>query len=216
MNSAIIVAGGHGTRLNQITPKQFLIVEKQEILDYSVTTFFNHHKINEVIIVCPPEWVNHVRHNHQYCHIVVGGDTRQKSSQNGIAACNPDAQNILIHDAARPLVSPTIISNCLTALEKYACAVPVININDSTIFVEQSSIYYLDRSHLKRVQTPQGFKAELIREVIKRSNIGTDEFSQVLKFKPNSSYALIPGEIDNFKITTEKDLSLFKYIISYR
>ena len=70
MNSAIIVAGGKSSRINCSTPKQFISINGKEILNYSVTTFLKHPKINEVIIVCRKEWINHVKSHYKKCKII--------------------------------------------------------------------------------------------------------------------------------------------------
>ena len=70
MNSAIIVAGGDSSRIDDIIPKQYIILDGREILNYSATTFLNHPAIDEVVIVCKPEWINHVTSHYQKCKIV--------------------------------------------------------------------------------------------------------------------------------------------------
>jgi len=177
-------------------------------------TFQDHPDIDEVIIVCSDSWLPHVTAHYQTCRVVPGGALRRQSALNGVNSCNPNSVNILIHDAARPLVSGEIISNCLRALEAYSCAVPVIDVQDSTISIDNNSIKYLNRDFLKRIQTPQGFRAPLICEVLRDNQEGTDELSQVLKVYPQISYILFPGELRNIKITTEDDLQFVSHLLS--
>ena len=79
MNSAVIVAGGTGSRIKGDTPKQFIKLNGEEILSYSVTTFLNHPQIEEVVIVCHPDWIEHVISTYPECIVTGGGERRQDS-----------------------------------------------------------------------------------------------------------------------------------------
>ena len=176
MNSAVIVAGGSGDRFDKEIPKQFIKIHSQEILSYSVKTFLKHPKIDEVVIVSHPEWMEHVSTQYPECNVVSGGARRQHSSLNGVTATSSKAINVLIHDAVRPFVTENIISDCLDALENNDGSAPVISPTDSLVKWDGQQAIVVDRSNIKIVQTPQGFKKTIISDVLKSDISGTGQF----------------------------------------
>lgn len=210
MNSAVIVAAGSGNRLGQRTPKQFIPIHGQEILSYSVNTFFKHPKIDEVIIVTHPNWMDHVIQKYPRCQVVKGGQSRHASSLNGVLATSTKSINVLIHDAARPFISKEIISNCLMALENFDGSAPCISPNDSLIKWDGKKASFLNRKNIQLIQTPQCFKKEFILNILNQKTSGTDEIGMVLNISPNSKLNFVKGNVKNNKITTTNDLNYFK------
>ena len=208
MNSAVIVAGGSSSRFGGDIPKQFIKIDGQEILSFSVHTFNTHPQIDEVIIVCHPDWKKHVIKNYLDCVVGEGGQRRQDSSLKGVRAVSGESENVLIHDAVRPFVSKKIISDCLSALENSDGSAPIMNVSNSLIQLEKEKATYVDRSQIREVQTPQCFRKELIIEALSSDIEGTDDIGIVLRLFPESKLSFIPGNRDNFKITTERDLQV--------
>ena len=206
MNSAVIVAGGKGIRLGLDLPKQFHDLCGREIISYSVETFLNHPEIHEVIIVTPYDWVDHVTKNYPKCIVVEGGTKRQDSSLNGVLATNIESENILIHDAVRPFVTAKVISDCLNSLEKAHVSVPIMDSTNSLIELNDKQVSFVDRNHIKTVQTPQCFKRALILEVLNSSIDGTDEVGMLLKYNPKKKIEFVKGDSSNLKITSPTDL----------
>ena len=208
MNSAVIVAGGLGTRFGNKIPKQFVKINNQEILSFSVNTFLDHPQIDEVIIVCYPDWKEHVITNYPNCIVVEGGQRRQDSSMKGVSVVSDKSEHVLIHDAVRPFVSKKIISDCLSALENSDGSAPIMNVSNSLIQLGKEKATYVDRSQIREVQTPQCFRKELISEALSSDIEGTDDIGIVLRLFPESKLSFIPGNRDNLKITTERDLQV--------
>jgi len=206
VNSAIIVAGGTGSRFGGDIPKQFMEIGSKEILSYSVETFSNHAEIQEVIIVCHKDWIEHTNKNYKNCTIVMGGEKRKKSSLNGVLATDMNSENILIHDAARPMISSKIISDCLSALKYSDASAPVIDSTNSLVNLEENQVLFVNRKNIKLVQTPQCFKRNLILDVLNSSIEGTDEIGMLLNFDNSKKILLVDGEANNIKITTKIDL----------
>ena len=206
MNSAVIVAGGRGIRLELDLPKQFHDLCGREIISYSVETFLNHPEIHEVIIVTPYDWVDHVTQNYPKCIVVEGGTRRQDSSLNGVLATNIESENILIHDAVRPFVTARVISDCLNSLEKAHVSAPIMDSTNSLIGLNDKQVSFIDRNHIKTVQTPQCFKRALILEVLNSSIDGTDEVGMLLKYNPKKKIEFVKGDPNNLKITSPTDL----------
>mgnify|MGYP001391245663 CR=1 FL=1 len=209
MNSAIIVAGGSGSRFSKKKPKQFFKINGREIFSISIETFLKHPKINEVIIVSHKDWKEYIQHQFPDCKIVLGGKRRQDSAYNGLCAVSSDSKNVLIHDAARPFISREIISNCLSQLELYEVCCPVIDVVDSLILSDCNHLTPLNRTQVHIVQTPQCFKTKIIKKVLNKNLEGTDELGMLLKLYPKTKIKLIPGDEKNKKITTQNDLKYF-------
>lgn len=213
MNSAVIVAGGTGSRIEGDTPKQFLKLNGEEILSYSVTTFLNHPQIGEVVIVCCPDWIEHVKSKYPECIVTKGGKKRQDSSLNGVKTVSNETEIVLIHDAARPFVSDTIITDCLTVLENADGSAPILDSQNSLMKWDGKKAFSINRSEIKIVQTPQCFQKELIIKALSADIEGTDEIGMVLETYPDSSLKFIMGDKYNLKITTEMDLFTAKKIL---
>ena len=213
MNSAVIVAGGLGTRFGNKTPKQFNKIYNQEILSFSVKTFLKHPKIDEVIIVSHPDWMDHVVSEYSECHVIAGGIRRKDSSLNGVTATSTESINVLIHDAARPFITKEVISDCISALENYDGSAPIISPSESLIKYDDQKVIAVDRSTIKIVQTPQCFKKQFILDVLKSKITGTDEIGMLLRLYPESKLKFIQGSLDNIKITTQHDLNYFRKTI---
>ena len=213
MNSAVIVAGGLGTRFGDKIPKQFIKIDGQEILSFSVNKFLEHPQIDEVIIVSHPKWMNHVSKEYPDCQVVRGGKRRQDSSLNGVFAVNSESINIIIHDAARPFVSNKIISDCVSALETFDASAPIIPSTDSLIKWNGQKASYVNRSDIQIVQTPQCFKKQIITAILKSDIIGTDEIGMLLRLNPKLKLKFIKGSIENIKIANKNDLNYFSNTI---
>ena len=207
------VAGGSGSRFGGEIPKQFIKIDGQEILSFSVYTFLTHPQINEVIIVSHPEWVNHVSKEYPECKVIEGGVRRQDSSLNGVRSISDESENVLIHDAARPFVSKEIITTCLSALVNADGSAPVIEVSNSLIQLEEGKATYIDRSKIQEVQTPQCFRKELVLHALTAGIEDTDELGIILRLFPKSRIGLVPGNQNNFKITTQMDLELATYYL---
>jgi len=218
MNSAIILAGGIGSRMKKDIPKQFILIKNKMIIDYSVKAFLKNKKINEIIIVCAKEWIDKLRnqypvHLYQTLKIVVGGESRTISSFYGLKACNEKTENVLIHDAARPMISQKIINDCIDCLKNNDAAIPGVHCFDSVFDI--ASMNYIDRENIRFIQTPQGFKLGkihlAIKNFLKKSDREfSDDFSLFYFQIPSSRYAFFNGSKKNIKITTPDDLIAIK------
>ena len=215
MNSAIIVAGGTGSRIGGDIPKQFMEIGSKEILSYSVETFSNHAEINEVIIVSHGKWLDHVKENHPNCKVVKGGNTRQQSVKNGLNSCLNASKSILIHDAARPLISSEIITNCIQALESADAVAPIMDSSNSLVDWDGQKAKFINRDNIKEVQTPQCFNKEVIQKALNIGIEGTDEIGLLLQVIPNSIITFVPGAEKNRKITSKDDLIIIKSLINH-
>ena len=214
MISVIILAAGQSSRFGHKIPKQFSILHhKKSVLDFSVDIFINHYKVNEVIIVVPKLWKEKIQKKYPECKVVHGGKNRSESSFFGLKNCSKKCEFVLIHDAARPLISNLLIDKCLFALSDNDGVVPCLNIDDALISIDKKEINYLDRKKIKLVQTPQAFKYEKIVSAYNSQTNALDDFSVLINSNKKIKTHIINGCKNNFKITTANDMVIAKKII---
>jgi 2-C-methyl-D-erythritol 4-phosphate cytidylyltransferase len=220
-NLAIILAGGTGNRIEGDLPKQFLTLAGKTILQHSIEKFETHPYIDHIFLVIHGEFLNNAgeivrKSGHKkVVKILKGGQTRQESSRIGVTAAAPgEYENVLVHDAARPFVSKKIIDDILTALNTYAAVNIAISSPDTIIEINHKNLVknVPDRKYLRRVQTPQGFKWDLIQKahqlaLEKGITNATDDCSLILTFKLADTY-VVEGSPLNIKITYPLDIQI--------
>lgn len=211
--SALIPAAGAGERLGKGINKVFVEVAGKPVLAHTLSVFEACEAVDEVIIVTGEQDIEAAGELvgrfgfAKVKHIVAGGAQRQDSVRNGLARCSRDI--IVIHDAARPMVNCEMIDQSIQKAEEMgACiaAVPVIDtIKSAEDDVVRSTV---DRSSLYSVQTPQTFRAELIRRAYDQAYAdgfyATDDAALVEHLGEN--VAIVQGSYENIKITTPADL----------
>lgn len=225
-NLAIILAGGSGSRIDGALPKQFLLLGGKTILQHSIERFENHPYITHIFIVIHGDFLDRTREiirgsgYKKVVKILKGGETRQDSSRIGVTAANlGDYESVLIHDAARPFVSKEIIDNILATLETHSSVNVAVPSPDTVIEIDADNFIknVPDRKYLRRVQTPQAFKLDLIQKAHRlalENNItdATDDCSLILKLNLAPIY-VVEGSERNIKITYSQDLYLAKNIL---
>ncbi len=215
----IIVAGGSGRRMGATLPKQFMMLGQQPVLARSINRIHEALPKAEIVVVLPSEWVEMWRNmaarfdvaRHK---IATGGKERFHSVQNGIAALSDEVRTIAIHDAVRPLVSKKLIIRLVLATDESAAVIPVVAPADSFREVEGDESHIVDRSRLRMVQTPQLFRADVLRCAYEQpfSESFTDDASVVEAM--GEKITLVEGERENFKLTTPTDMILAEAIIA--
>jgi len=227
MITAILLAAGQGLRLKgTVTPKQYLRIQGKKLYQYTLDTFVNHKKIDQVILVVSekalPEIQDEIKPwaKKKNIHVIVGGKTRQESSYQGLiyAQLNTKPDYVLIHDVARPLISSDLIDQLIGALKNHSAITLGRHVNDSLFVVdEQATLHnYVSKKDIYLTQTPQAFQFQTILEA--------HEHARSLKIKTPSDDAslltlmakkvhVIPGSRMNFKIVNEDDLTLLKALL---
>lgn len=215
---AIIVAGGTGSRMNNSTPKQFLLLKGKPVLFYTINTFLQAYDDLHIILVLPEEYVAAGQEiidaffDYSRLTIAVGGRTRFHSVQNGLELVKEESI-IFVHDAVRCLVSADLIKRCYGAAMESGSAIPVIPGKDSVRLVTEAGNEGLDRDNIKLVQTPQTFHSKILLPAyqIDYKDKFTDEATVVEAF--GLKVQMIEGEEHNFKITTAVDLIIAEHIL---
>jgi 2-C-methyl-D-erythritol 4-phosphate cytidylyltransferase len=207
---ALIVAGGSGTRMESNLPKQFLLLAEKPILMHTIEAFYNS-GVNQIILVLPQsqiEFWNQLCQTHQFTiqhQIVAGGATRFESVQNGLHHCNNN-DLVAIHDGVRPFINKEIIINSFETAAQKGNAVAAVRLKDSIRKVELLGNKNVNRDNYYLIQTPQTFKAQLIKEAYAaQDHVNFTDDASVLESNGNA-INLIAGDYKNIKITTPEDL----------
>ncbi len=224
-NIAVVLAGGTGSRLGGQKPKQFFEVKGKMVIEYAVTAFEINPLIDEIAIVSHP---NHITEVQQIVErngwakvkkILPGGKERYHSTLSAIEAYQEEGVNLILHDAARPLVSQRIITEvCQALIKNKACGVAIPTVD--TILVCKDGIIQSapDRSALMRAQTPQAFHIEVIREAFAKGLKdphfqATDDCGILLRYMPEIPIRIVVGEESNLKVTYADDLRLLELFL---
>ena len=225
MNSAIIVAAGASRRMG--FDKIFAPLHGKPVLYWSIAGFHDCPDIDEIVVVTRAEKVDEVKKLvaseklTKVSAVVEGGTERHLSVWNGLRAIAAEgSQFVAIHDAARPLVTPKLISACISLAKKNGAACCASPIPDTVKRASHERVVTEDveRQNLWAMQTPQIFSSALIMQayasVMARNELVTDEVSAIQKI--GKRVALLENEDYNFKITFPRDLPLAEQVIDIR
>ncbi len=214
----IIVAGGTGTRMNNVVPKQFLELQGKPVLMHTIQKFIKAiPEINIVLVLSlqlREEWETLcVKHNFTIpSQLADGGDTRFHSVKNGLELV-PENCIVGVHDAARPLVSEQTILKVFETAEQKGNASPTIPLTESIRVIENNNNKAVDRANYFIVQTPQCFQSNLLKKAFLQEyrSTFTDDASVVEAM--GEKINLIEGNRENIKITTPQDLIIAEALI---
>jgi 2-C-methyl-D-erythritol 4-phosphate cytidylyltransferase len=223
-NVAVILAGGTGTRVGLSIPKQLIKIAGKTIIEHTIAAFEASPLVDEIVILMTPGHLDPVRaivQNGEYAkvsQIVEGGQTRNESTSRALDALGVEECNVLFHDAVRPLVSQTIISDVVAALathEAVDTAIPsadtIVQVHDIPAGETETIEDVLQRSLLRRGQTPQAFRLSVIRRAYELAwkdpdFTATDDCTVVLRYLPEVPIAVVAGHERNMKVTEPIDV----------
>jgi 2-C-methyl-D-erythritol 4-phosphate cytidylyltransferase len=219
--TAIIVAAGMGRRMESAVAKQFLPLAGVPLVTYSLQVFQEHEQVDRMVLVLPPRTPPDLLDTANYSKLtatVQGGNSRQASVAQGLAAAK-DSTWVLIHDAARPLVSPALVASVLEAARASGAAVPACRIGDTIKRAEGELVgSTLEREGLLAVQTPQAFRTDLAQEAHEAARrdgfVGTDDAQLVERL--GHRVVWVEGSPINLKVTTADDLKLAAALLQGR
>ena len=226
-NIAVVLAGGVGARIGADVPKQLLEVGGRTILEHAVAAFDDHPGIDEVIVMMAPGFVDRARELvdsggfTKVSEVLEGADTRSGTTRRALDRLGDAECNVLLHDAARPLVTQRIISDCIRALDDHRAVNVAVPSPDTIIEVtaENTIAAVPPRALLRRVQTPQAFRASVIKAAYARAGedpgfTATDDCSVVLRYLPEEPIWVVTGDERNLKVTTPIDVQLAEALLS--
>lgn len=228
--SVILPAAGLGTRMKGAAEstgtsrKQFMLLEGVPILVHTVRKFVACQHVSEVVVALRAEdldWVKELlshEHFQKPVRCVEGGETRQHSVENALAALAPDVDIVAVHDAVRPFVdAETISAVILQAAHSGAAIVGIVPV-DTVKQVQRHVVRgTLNRDRLVLAQTPQAFRAELLRQAFQKARedgfVGTDESSLVERLE-QVEVTVVAGSDRNIKITRPSDIDLAELFLA--
>jgi 2-C-methyl-D-erythritol 4-phosphate cytidylyltransferase len=213
---AVVPAAGSGTRLGGRAPKALAELAGRPLIAHVVLALLESRSIEGIVIVGPAEVFHAVE---GWCPDVAGVEgeaTRQGSVRVGLAVVPDTVTRVVVHDAARPLVTPDLIERVVAATRRADAVVPALPVHDTLKRGTGDAIAEtVDREGLWRAQTPQCFRTFVLKAAHERALEegfeGTDDAAIVERFgvKP----AIVRGEEWNFKITTQEDLDVAEALV---
>jgi len=231
MNTAIIIAGGTGSRMGLEVPKQFALIEDKPVLIYTLDAFEQHPSIDSIGVVCIAGWQGILR---DYADrfgikkldwVIAGGQTAQESIYNGVmyldGKCGQD-DTVIIHDGIRPLVEAAVISDVLAVCQQFGNGVTSLPYNEQIFSVDSddsfSTVSYIPRDTLRRVSTPQAYHYQTLaaryREAFeKHVGISPSSYANTMMVDLGERLHFAAGSDKNIKLTTQDDLALFRAYI---
>lgn len=220
-NVAIILAAGNGTRMKTDKSKLLLEICGKTVIERSVATFSRVEKIDEIIVVCRESDLDLFEnilsgYDITYCF---GGSTRQKSVMNALATID-EANLLIIHDGARPLITESEINSVITRAEEKGAAAVGVSVKD-TIKVVDDNMRITDtpdRSKLISIRTPQIFDFNLYCQAARLAESQGRDFTDDCKLIENygKDVFVVIGDYGNIKITTPEDIAVAESIIKSR
>jgi len=206
----IVPAAGSGSRFGGALPKQFQTLAGKPVIQHVIERFLLDEIVDRVVVPVVPQLLGSIKQTERVT-FVAGGDTRQQSVIRGLAEAG-DAEMIAVHDAARPLFDPATLHAVAAAAQEFGAALPILPVSDTIHAMNDDATIArtLDRSQLGAAQTPQCFRASILRDVLERAERegleGTDEAGLAARF----GYTVkgVPGDPRNLKITLPEDLAI--------
>ena len=216
--SAIIAAGGRGLRFGGTEPKQLLSLRGEPILKRSVDAYLNCDLVSDVVIALPADLARrppaYLQHRFKPVTIVDGGERRRDSVANGFARTPEHADIIVIHDAARPLVTDAVIRRTIAAAAESGAAIAALRARDTVKRVSDGDAITatLPRDEIYLAQTPQAFRTSVLRDALRLSTDATDE--AMLAEQAGYVVRVVEGDPRNLKITTPDDLTMAEHFVA--
>jgi len=214
--TAIIAAGGAGLRLGAGVPKQLLELGHTSILQRSVAAFGCHPDVHDIVVALPPELAPAppiAAGDGWGFTVVIGGGRRQDSVANAFKVIDPRTEVVLIHDAARPLVTDDLISRTIRAAAEHGAAIAAQPVSDTVKRVRRTAtavevVETIPRDSIFLAQTPQGFRVDVLREAIALGESGVEATDEAaLAERAGHVVHIVEATAKNLKITTADDLA---------
>jgi 2-C-methyl-D-erythritol 4-phosphate cytidylyltransferase len=224
--AALIPAAGSGRRMGCEVEKQFLELGGKPLLAHTLARFEATAAIARIVVIVPPGREEYCRQEivepegfRKVSHIVAGAETRQRSVTEGFRCLSGDVDVVVVHDGARPFVTPTLIQAAIAAAARDGSVIVAIPESDTLKRVDADGtvVETLDRRYLWRAQTPQAFRREILQDALmhaERHHLdATDEAALVEGL--SHPVRIISGSTWNFKITSPDDLRLAELLLAH-
>jgi 2-C-methyl-D-erythritol 4-phosphate cytidylyltransferase len=212
---ALVVAAGRGERLGTPVPKAFVMLAGRPMVQWSIAALSAVAAIDEVVVALPP-----AMDAPEGTIGVAGGTQRSHSVQAALAAARAD-DVVLVHDAARPLLTVALVEDCLAALAAGECdaAIAAAPVTDTIKECDATTVVRtLDRARLWAVQTPQAFRRDVLERALDQDDeiLGAATDDAALVEAMGGTVRLVPAPADNLKVTTPLDLRVAELLLRER
>jgi len=224
---AIVPAAGSGSRMNREVSKQYLSLAGKPLLVRTLEALEACPGVESLYVVVPSQDVVSVREEllppwslKKVAGVVPGGKERQDSVRAGIEAIARDADIVIVHDGARPLVTVDLVEGCIRAAAEGGAATAGVPVKDTVKEVAHGGqvLRTCDRGALWLTQTPQAFRREILERAHREASLdgfrGTDDTSLVERL--GIPVRMVPGDYRNIKITTPEDLVIAEALFAAR
>jgi 2-C-methyl-D-erythritol 4-phosphate cytidylyltransferase len=220
INTAIVLAGGSGSRMNSDIPKQYIDINGRPILWYSLKVMEDADFIDEIVLVTRQEDVEFCQKEivekynlKKVAHIVIGGSERYLSVLNGLSAAK--GEFVWIHDGARPCVTEDILLRLQADVQKVGATITAVPSKDTVKIVNDGIVVDTpDRADVWLIQTPQVFrKNQLIdayNNMTKDNNTNITDDAMIMENYSSVKVHITMGEYTNIKVTTPEDIANIK------
>ena len=220
--AVVIPAAGSGRRMGGV-PKPWIELDGEPVLLRSLRPFMEHPRVQWLVVAlreedaaAPPDWL---RDLDRRVTLVIGGAERAASVMRALEHVPDDAAVVLVHDAARPLVTRELIDRTLAAVDEHTGAIAALPLSDTVKRVVGGRVVETpDRSELYRAQTPQAFPTRMLRDAYRAAamlgRLGTDDASVVERF--GGHIAVVEGDPDNLKVTEPGDVAIASTLLARR
>ena len=221
---ALIPSAGRGQRMG--AKKTLLTLGGRPLIFHTLGAFEEAGLIGSVVLVVPPEDVEEIKDLlgasklfKKVSNVMAGGKERQDSVKKGLDAISGEFSHVVVHDGARPLVTPEVIERTVRAAIEHGAAVSAVPVNDTIKEISNGFVSKtIPRETLRAAQTPQAFEIELLKraynEASKKGFTGTDCSSLVERL--GHRVKIVEGSYENIKITTKEDLILAESILKIK
>jgi 2-C-methyl-D-erythritol 4-phosphate cytidylyltransferase / 2-C-methyl-D-erythritol 2,4-cyclodiphosphate synthase len=212
--AAILLAAGSGKRIGATRPKAFLPIGERPMLSVAAAAAAASPRIGALVVAAPPGYEDEARSSVEGLSVpttvLTGGRTRQASVRAALSALAPDAEVVVVHDAARPFAPPDLFTEVIRAVEAGADgAIPVVPVTDTVKRLDGIRVVdTIDRTELANAQTPQAFRVRILRAAHERAATdGEDVTDDAALLERTATVVAVAGDPMNFKITTLLDLA---------
>jgi 2-C-methyl-D-erythritol 4-phosphate cytidylyltransferase len=220
--AAIVPAAGSGVRLGADRPKALVPLAGEPLVVHALRALRSSEVVDRIVVAAPPTELDAMQAAlpsewHGWVHVVAGGAVRQASVAAGLEALSDDHELVLVHDAARALVPPAVVTRVVDALLAGAPAViPVVPLSDTVKRVRDGRVLdTVDRASLYAVQTPQGFRRDVLAAAHATTESDATDDAGLVE-RAGGDVCVVDGDAEAFKITSPLDLRLAEAVLSSR
>ena len=232
MVTALIIAGGKGTRMQQEIPKQFIQVKGKPVIIYTLEAFEAHPQIDSIAVVCIDGWQNMLKayakqfNINKLVHIIDGGSSAQESIFKGLRGLKGHQKEddiVIIHDGVRPMIDSDVISDVIQVCERHGNAVSSMPYNEQIFVIDEkdqsTTKKFIPRETLRRVSTPQAYHFGELLDAYEKAfaegiGIAGSHYTNTMMVELGKTLHFAVGSDKNIKLTTPENLEIFEALLA--